>query len=94
MPTCSPRARTTCATISRRRDTSTSKCSVRQQQVADGKTEIDYVVDPGIRHRFVYLAIDGNKYFDTKTIRERMFLTPEIVRVPQRPLQRSAAQAR
>ncbi len=48
----------------------------RRQEVRDGKTEITYVVTPGIRHRFVYLEIEGNKYFDAKTIKERMFLTP------------------
>jgi outer membrane protein insertion porin family len=49
----------------------------RQQQVQNGRTEILYMVERGIRHRFVHLAISGNKYFDEKTIRERMFLTPK-----------------
>jgi len=48
----------------------------RQQQVQDGKTEIVYAVTPGIRHRFAFLKIAGNHYFDAKTIRERMFLVP------------------
>jgi len=47
------------------------------QQVRDGATEINYVIERGIRHQFVYLDISGNKYFDEKTIRERMFLTPK-----------------
>jgi len=48
----------------------------RQQQVKDGKTEIVYEINLGIRHRFAHLDIAGNRYFDTKEIRERMFLTP------------------
>ncbi|HEX4134903.1 MAG TPA: POTRA domain-containing protein [Bryobacteraceae bacterium] len=49
----------------------------RQQQVSNGATEISYIIELGKRHRFVYLGIGGNKYFDEKTIRERMFLTPK-----------------
>ena len=48
----------------------------KQAQVNAGKTEIQYLVTPGIRHRFSHLEIAGNKYFDIKTIRERMFLIP------------------
>ena len=50
---------------------------VEQQGVENGKTTITYAVDRGARHRFVHLEIQGNKYFDTKTIRERMFLIPK-----------------
>ncbi len=49
----------------------------QERQVRDGATEITYVIERGKRHRFVYLGISGNKYFDQKTIRERMFLTPK-----------------
>ncbi len=47
-----------------------------QQKVQDGKTEIEYAIDPGERHRLVALFIRGNKYFDEKTIRERMSILP------------------
>jgi outer membrane protein insertion porin family len=47
-----------------------------QQQVQDGKTEIVYQVTLGVKHRFTHLEIEGNRYFDSKTIRERMFLVP------------------
>lgn len=47
-----------------------------QQKVAGGKTDIDYTIDPGIRHRLVAVIIAGNKYFDKKTIRERMAVVP------------------
>ena len=43
----------------------------------NGKEEIDYLINPGERHRFVHLEIEGNKYFTTETIRERMFLLPK-----------------
>ena len=43
----------------------------------NGATEISYTIELGKRHSFVYLGISGNKYFDEKTIRERMFLMPK-----------------
>ena len=49
----------------------------RRQEVRNGATEISYVIERGKRHTFAYLDISGNKYFDQKTIRERMFLTPK-----------------
>ncbi len=48
----------------------------QEQKVVDGTQVIDYIVKPGDRHRFVKLTIEGNKYFLTGEIRERMFLTP------------------
>ncbi len=49
----------------------------RERNVSEGVTTITYEVELGKRHRFVYLGISGNKYFDEKTIRERMFLAPK-----------------
>ncbi len=49
----------------------------RQQQVSNGATEISYAIELGKRHSLAHLGIGGNKYFDEKTIRERMFLTPK-----------------
>ncbi len=44
---------------------------------------ITYQIDRGRRHRFVYLAIAGNKYFNLDTIRERLYLQPaEFPRFP------------
>ena len=48
----------------------------KDRVVRDGATEISYAIERGARHRFVHLDIKGNKYFDDKTIRERLFLTP------------------
>jgi outer membrane protein insertion porin family len=49
----------------------------KEHRIVDGKQEIDYVITPGLRHRFVKLTIEGNKYFQTDAVRERMFLTPK-----------------
>ncbi len=49
----------------------------KAERVVKGKQEIDYLINPGERHRFVHLEIQGNKYFTTETIRERMFLLPK-----------------
>ena len=46
-----------------------------ERDVVNGATEIAYTIELGKRHAFVYLGIDGNRYFDTKTIRERLLLT-------------------
>ncbi|MDQ2946639.1 MAG: BamA/TamA family outer membrane protein, partial [Acidobacteriota bacterium] len=42
----------------------------------EGEDLIEYTVDRGARHKLVYLEINGNKYFDAATLRERMYLTP------------------
>jgi outer membrane protein assembly complex protein YaeT len=60
-----------------------AEVTVRRQQVRDGHTEIVYEVNQGIRHRFVYLDIAGNRYFNARTIRERMFLTPSSFELRQ-----------
>jgi outer membrane protein insertion porin family len=49
----------------------------KQMNVVQGRQEIDYEIDPGARHRFVKLAVQGNKYFTTEAIRERLFLQPK-----------------
>ncbi len=55
----------------------------RRQRTNDGTTEIDYAIERGPRHRFVHLEIAGNKYFDIKTIRERMLLAPSSFELPR-----------
>ena len=49
----------------------------REAQVNNGATEISYAIELGKRHTLVHIGIAGNKYFDEKTIRERMFLIPK-----------------
>ncbi len=46
----------------------------KQQRVINDKATIDYLVNQGARHKLVYIEIDGNQYFSTEAIRERMFL--------------------
>jgi len=46
-----------------------------EQQPGEKDTEIlNYSVDLGVPHKLVRIDIRGNHYFDTETIRERMFL--------------------
>ncbi len=44
--------------------------------VDNGAQNIVYTIDRSGRHRLVALAIDGNRYFDDNTLRERMYVTP------------------
>jgi outer membrane protein assembly complex protein YaeT len=46
----------------------------KQQNVVNDRANIDYLINTGRRHRLVAIEIAGNKYFNTETIRERMFL--------------------
>ncbi len=46
----------------------------KQQRIINDKASIDYLINPGTRHKLVWIGIEGNKYFRTATIRERMFL--------------------
>ena len=48
-----------------------------QQQVNQGKTQIVYTIQTGPQHRLVMLFVHGNRYFDEKTIRERMLILPK-----------------
>ena len=41
-----------------------------------GVQTIEYTVSKGGRHKLVLLDIEGNKYFTTPTLRERMYMTP------------------
>ncbi len=41
-----------------------------------GQEEIDYRIQRGERDKVVLVSIQGNKYFDTNTIRERMYVRP------------------
>ncbi len=44
---------------------------------------ITYQITPGARHKFVHLAITGNRYFSSETIRERLYIQPaEFPRFP------------
>jgi outer membrane protein assembly complex protein YaeT len=51
-----------------------AEVEVKPQRVVNDKASIDYIVNPGKRHKLVLIDIQGNKYFRTEAIRERMFL--------------------
>src|SRR5947208_5973904 len=53
-----------------------SQVEYKGQRVVNDKMEIDYIVNLGARHKLVKVNIVGNRYFDTQTIRERMYLIP------------------
>jgi outer membrane protein insertion porin family len=42
----------------------------------NGEQTIQYTIDRGPRYKLTHLHIQGNDYFDTETIRERMGVTP------------------
>lgn len=48
----------------------------RVKPVVNDVETIEYVIARGARRKVVHVAIAGNKYFDTDTIRERMFIQP------------------
>jgi outer membrane protein insertion porin family len=53
-----------------------AKVDFSTQAGANGQETIRYAVDRGERYKLVAVVIEGNKYFDTDTIRERMYVRP------------------
>ena len=53
-----------------------AKVQFKEQRVSNEESAIEYLVTTGTRHRLAKIAIAGNRYFDTASIRERMFLQP------------------
>src|SRR5579883_437615 len=51
-----------------------SQVEFKEQRVTNDRAAIDYLVNLGARHKLVKIDITGNRYFDTATLRERMFL--------------------
>lgn len=45
-------------------------------KVTPEEQTVNYTIDSGKRHKLVEVFIRGNKYFDTHSIRERMYVTP------------------
>ena len=58
-----------------------AKVNVREER-QDGAVKIVYQVDRGARHRLFGIKVEGNKYFDTQTIRERLSLQPASWTLP------------
>ncbi|HXS93758.1 MAG TPA: POTRA domain-containing protein [Candidatus Limnocylindrales bacterium] len=53
---------------------SDAEVEYKQQRVINDRAAIDYLVNLGKRHRLVAIFVEGNRYFSTAAIRERMFL--------------------
>ncbi len=47
-----------------------------QKENSSSMVRVVYHIDPGPVHKFVLLAISGNKYFSNKTLRQRMQIEP------------------
>jgi outer membrane protein assembly complex protein YaeT len=48
----------------------------RQRPEANDEVAIEYVVSKGQRYKLEAVKVEGNRYFNAETIRERMFLEP------------------
>jgi outer membrane protein insertion porin family len=51
-----------------------SQVEFKQQKVINDRADIDFLVNKGKRHKLVEITIQGNHYFSTDVIRERMYL--------------------
>jgi outer membrane protein insertion porin family len=52
----------------------------REPPPENDRRTIEYFISRGPRQKLVQVEIQGNKYFDTDTLRERMFLEPSSLR--------------
>lgn len=49
----------------------------KEQRIGNrDRATIDFLINPGRRHKLTHIEFKGNRYFDTETLRERMYLTP------------------
>jgi outer membrane protein assembly complex protein YaeT len=56
----------------------------KEQAVLNDRGTIDYLINPGSRHKLVHLEIHGNRYFTSDAIRERMLVrTASFLRFPR-----------
>jgi len=56
----------------------------KRQRVVNDQATIDFLINPGIRHKLVHIEISGNRYFNTETLRERMYLrTASFLQFPR-----------
>src|ERR1019366_1768488 len=54
----------------------------RQPSKEKNHLNIVYKIDSGVRHKLAAVRLEGNKYFDSDTIRERMVLQPSSMLLP------------
>ncbi|MBK9170419.1 MAG: BamA/TamA family outer membrane protein [Bryobacterales bacterium] len=48
----------------------------KQQRIVNDRAQIDYLINLGRRYKLTRVEVEGNRYFDDETIRERIFLLP------------------
>jgi outer membrane protein assembly complex protein YaeT len=48
----------------------------RLEPATDDQQVIDYAISKGVRRKVARVNVTGNRYFDTNTLRERMFIQP------------------
>lgn len=61
-----------------------AEAAVTSASAPSGNESIVYTIDKGSRHKLVLLDIQGNKYFSTHALRERMLVTPaQFIRFPR-----------
>jgi outer membrane protein insertion porin family len=53
-----------------------AKVQYVESEPEPGRSVIEYRIERGTQHRLRSIVIDGNLYFDTATLRERMFVQP------------------
>ena len=53
-----------------------AKVEFTQNDVSADLQQIEYLIDPGERHKLVRLEVEGNQYFDDATISERLATQP------------------
>jgi len=53
-----------------------ARASYNMTALPTGEQFIDYTVEQGDRHKLVKLQIEGNRYFDSRTLRERLTISP------------------
>ena len=54
-----------------------SKTTFQEGRIVNGRQEIDFVIELGMRHRLAAIFITGNHFFDTHQLRERMLIAPK-----------------
>jgi outer membrane protein assembly complex protein YaeT len=56
----------------------------KRQRVVNDKGTIDFLINPGMRHKLVHIEISGNRYFTTEALRDRMYLrTASFLQFPR-----------
>ena len=65
-----------------------AKVTFQEGQVVNGRQEIDYEIELGVRHRLMAVVINGNHFFNTHAITGAHADAAQVVRDASRPLQR------